>query len=212
MVRATVEDQEFEGEFQNQLRRRQAINRLMMVRGVKGLSQKGIADKLGCTQSRISKMESSDDHGITIGDLVKYAAAIDLSTVIMFMPKDAKAVDRVKFHAMQIKALVDGLAGLAENDSALAEGVKVFFGEAAYNLLRILQEAADKLPKTHPLPHEAGVTSRCVARMGPRATIRLPCTLPTRKEGKPRRMPYETCDLPMPTKGVSMAFTRGPEG
>jgi transcriptional regulator with XRE-family HTH domain len=148
MVRATSEDKTFADEFEQKMARRRVIHHLISLRGVKGLSQMDIAAKMGCTQSRISKMEASDDDDLSLGDLRKYASAIGLGTEIGFMTRGSKIVDRVKVHAFQIETLIHRLAGLAEHDPAIAKGVSSFFGEAAFNLLVILQEAADKLPKS----------------------------------------------------------------
>jgi transcriptional regulator with XRE-family HTH domain len=157
MVRATSEDVAFADEFEQRMARRKVIHNLTSLRGVMGLSQKEIAAKMGCTQSRISKMESSNDDDIAFGDLRRYAAAIGLGTQFGFMPRGMKIVDRVKIHAFYIKALVDRLAGLVEHDPAIAKGVSSFFGEAAFNFLLILQGAADKLPKLEQFLEEEDV-------------------------------------------------------
>jgi transcriptional regulator with XRE-family HTH domain len=146
MVRATSDDKSFADEFEQRMARRRIINLLISLRGAKGLTQKDIAARLNCTQSRVSKIENSSDEEIDFGDLRKYASALGLTTQVVLMSRGTKTVDRVKFHAMQIKKLVHKLAGLAQSDPAIAMGVSDFFGEAAYNLLKILQEAADKLP------------------------------------------------------------------
>ncbi len=148
MVRATSDDKVFVDDFGRKCARRRMIHHLITLRGAMGLSQTHLAKLLGCTQSRISKMEASDDDEITIGDIRKYASALGLSIQLSLIPRGATTVDRVKFHAFRIKTLVNNLAGLTENDPAIANGISSFFGEAAFNLLLILQEAADKLPRS----------------------------------------------------------------
>jgi transcriptional regulator with XRE-family HTH domain len=147
MVRATSDDQSFVDEFVQKMARQRIVNLLVSLRGVKGFTQKDLAERMNCTQSRISKIENSLDEEIGFGDFRQYASALGLTIQLVLMPRKARSVDRVKYHAMQIKKLVDALAGLAGDDSAIAQGVSAFFGEAAYNLIAILQEAADKLPK-----------------------------------------------------------------
>ena len=147
MVRATSDDPGFADDFERRSARRRLIRLLISLRGRMGLSQTDLAKRIGCTQSRVSKLEGSEDDEITFGDFRKYAAALGFSMQTSLMPKGVKTVDRVRFHALQIKNLVEKMAGLAEQDPAIAQGVSAFFGEAAFNLLLILQDAADKLPK-----------------------------------------------------------------
>lgn len=171
MVRATSDDKSFADEFEQRMARRRIINLLISLRGARGLTQKDIAARLNCTQSRVSKIENSIDEEIGFGDLREYASALGLTTQIVFMSRKAKTVDRVKFHAMQIKSLVERLAGLAQKDPAIAKGVSDFFGEAAFNLLRILQEAAEKLPDEALSTNETGTV---VEICGPAEAQALP--------------------------------------
>lgn len=154
MVRATSGDRESAESFERNNNKRRRIHFLIALRGAMGLSQTELAKRLGCTQSRISKLEGSDDDDISLGDFRKYSAALGFSMQTSFMPKGARTVDRVKFHAFQIKNLVDKLAGLVECDPAIASGVSSFFSEAAFNFLLILQQAADKLPRPVDEPDE----------------------------------------------------------
>jgi transcriptional regulator with XRE-family HTH domain len=168
MVRATADDEAFADQFEQRTARRRVINHLVSLRAAMGLTQKDIAERMGCTQGRVSKLENSLDEAITVGDLRKYASALGLSTQFTLMPKETRAVDRVRFHAMQIQSTVDGLAGLTKNDPAIARGAAAFFGEAAFNLLLILQEAAGRLPSP-PGSREEGV-----AVVGPDGMEALP--------------------------------------
>jgi hypothetical protein len=53
----------------------------------------------------------------------------------------------VKKLFFQIKHELDKMAELASNDHVIVKGVSGFFGEAAFNLINMLQHAARKLPK-----------------------------------------------------------------
>lgn len=147
MARGLGETPAFADELAKHLAQRQIIQELLAQRAAKGLSQKEIAEKLGCTQSRISKLESSSDVELSIGDLMKYADALGLRVGITLFKKDATSVDQVKHHAFCIKRLTDHLAHLAFTDATIAEGVVRFFNEAAFNLLDMLQNSAKKLPQ-----------------------------------------------------------------
>lgn len=102
---------------------------------------------MGCTQSWISKLESSIDDDLRLGDVKDYARAIGYKVRLLFVPEDSRPVDEVKYHAFKIQALMTRLADLAREDHRLAEGVSGFFGEALVNLVRMFQDAAEKLPR-----------------------------------------------------------------
>jgi len=146
MVRETSEDPSFKETFEKRLLARKIIKDLMVQRAVHGLSQKDIAEKMGCSQSRISKLETTSDTDLRIGDLARYSDALGLRVRIVLESRKSNAVTRVKTHAFQIKHELDQLAKLATSDDQIAEGVSGFFGEALFNLVRILQDSAQKLP------------------------------------------------------------------
>jgi len=142
MVRETAEDQDFIRDFEQHLAQRQIIKYLMVLRASAQMSQKDIADKLRCTQSRVSKLENSTDGDLRLGDFAGYATALGYKTEILLIPEKWTTVDEVKYHACCIKNCLDHLAGLAEKDQSIAAGVVGFFAEAKMNLGRIIQDAA----------------------------------------------------------------------
>jgi transcriptional regulator with XRE-family HTH domain len=145
MVRETT-DAPFADAFEARLHRRRIVKDLMVLRAGRGLSQGDIASKMGCSQSRISKLESSTDFDLTLGDLARYAGAVGFRVGVVLEPRDTTVVERVKNLAFQIKHELDRLAGLAAGDQKIARGVAGFFNEAFFNLVRILQGSAEKLP------------------------------------------------------------------
>lgn len=148
MVRATA-DAPFADAFERRLHGRRIVKDLTVLRAGHGLSQGDVAEKMGCTQSRISKLESSKDFDLTLGDLAKYASAVGFRVGVVLEPKGSTTVSRVKRLAFQIKDELDRLAGLAQDDQKVAQGVAAFLNEAFFNLVKILQESAQKLP-CHP--------------------------------------------------------------
>ena len=118
----------------------------MAFRAVRGLSQGDIAKSMGCTQSRVSKLERGMDADIRLEDLGKYANAVNMELRLVFAERRDTIVDEVKFHAFRIKALLERLAKLARKDERIARGVGSFFGEAFFNLLNIIQSSAKQLP------------------------------------------------------------------
>jgi transcriptional regulator with XRE-family HTH domain len=146
MVRTLSDDRAFTEEFEKKMRQRQFIKLLTILRTRADLSQENLAQKLGCTQGKVSKLEHSDDKDIRFGDLLDYTEAVGCEMRIMLVPKGQKIVDEVKFHAFIIKRLLDRLVHLARNDGALVEATTDFLEEAAFNLMRYVQKAAAALP------------------------------------------------------------------
>jgi transcriptional regulator with XRE-family HTH domain len=145
MVRETT-DETFADAFEQLLRSQRIVKDLMVLRATHGLSQQDVAEKMGCTQSRISKLESSKDVDLALGDLAKYANAVGFRVAVMLEPREITAVGRVKGLAFQIKDQLDRLADLARDDQKIAHGVANFFSEAFFNLVSMLQDSAEKLP------------------------------------------------------------------
>lgn len=147
MVRETTDDEDFAAAFEGRMRDRGLVKDLMVLRAVRGLSQGDIASNLGCTQSRISKLEASADADIRLGDLARYASAVGFRVDVVLESREATAVERVKHLASRIKDELDHLAGLARDDRKIAQGVASFFNEAFFDLVKLLQESAEKLPR-----------------------------------------------------------------
>jgi transcriptional regulator with XRE-family HTH domain len=147
LVRDLSEDQAATAALEQRLAQRQIVKQLMALRAVAGMSQKDIANKLNCTQSRISKLESGTDADLRFADFFGYAAALGLEAHIVVSKKGRTTVDEVKYHAFAIKRQLDHLAHLAMGDETIAAGVTRFFGEAAFNLINMLNDAATKLPQ-----------------------------------------------------------------
>jgi transcriptional regulator with XRE-family HTH domain len=146
MVHETSDDPSFKDMFEKRLRTRRIIKDLMVHRAVHRLSQKDIAEKIGCTQSRISKLESTSDADLRLGDLARYSNALGLRVRIVLENEKMNSVTRVKSLAFQIKNELDRMADRAAGDHQIAKGVSAFLGEALFNLVGILQDSAKKLP------------------------------------------------------------------
>jgi transcriptional regulator with XRE-family HTH domain len=134
-------------ELESELSARQVVRALFAMRSARGVSQAEIASQLSCSQSRVSKIENGVDADLSVGELEAYAKALDCDVVLTFQKRHSTAVDRVKQHAFAIKRELDTMAKLAGNDSTLQKGVASFFGEAFFNIVRLISESAKSLPE-----------------------------------------------------------------
>jgi transcriptional regulator with XRE-family HTH domain len=115
------------------------------------LSQKELAEKLNCSQSRISKIESSRDEALSVKDLLDYGRALNLQLEIGYRDKSTRIVDLIKYHAFKIKGYLEQLVKLAEDDKDMAKGILKFHVEAFANIsnfvLKNIPELHQKLEK-----------------------------------------------------------------
>ncbi|VGO17005.1 hypothetical protein PDESU_05599 [Pontiella desulfatans] len=118
------------------------LSRLLTVmRAKQGMNQQQAAEKCGCSQSRISKLEYKEDRKITVGELLDYSDALGLDLSVQFTPKKMKIVDRVKMHAFQIEQLLQRLVKLSKGDKKMEKAASSFHGECLVNLLSIVGES-----------------------------------------------------------------------
>jgi transcriptional regulator with XRE-family HTH domain len=145
MARATGGDPAFVEDLEKHLAERRLVRHLFALRCARGLSQKAVAEKMGCTQGKVSKLEASRDEDLSLGDIRGYAKALGLTT-ILGLEGGPSAVARIKFHHACVTKQVNSLAKLAAKDDMIAKGVSRFFSETALNFLDILDQATKKLP------------------------------------------------------------------
>lgn len=126
------------------------VNNLVAMRRAASLTQKQLAEKLNLTQSAISKLESSFDSDIKLGELVQYSHATRQS-LILRIGKTMNHVESVKWHAFKIKHHLSSLAEIAntdEEDEQMKQAVQAFFGEAFFNILTILSKCQKEIPQS----------------------------------------------------------------
>lgn len=115
------------------------VDELCRMRARAGLTQAQIADRIGCTQSRISKLEGSVDRDLSLGEIFDYVKASG-SQISIGIGKPLTHVQSVKAHAAGIRKHLRSLADLAKKHDELEPEIQAFFGEAFFNLLKILSE------------------------------------------------------------------------
>ena len=111
-----------------------------------GLTQAQIAERIGCTQSRISKLEGSVDRDLSLGEIFDYVKATG-SQISIGIGKPLTHVQSVKAHAAGIRKHLRSLADLAKKHDELESEIQAFFGEAFFNLLHILSECQGALER-----------------------------------------------------------------
>ena len=94
MTRDLSDDPSFADELERTISGRRLVKTLLGFRAAQGLSQQDIADKLGRSQSRVSKFEASADDALRMGDLRAYAEALGLDVSIELVRKSGTVLDQ----------------------------------------------------------------------------------------------------------------------
>ena len=141
-----ITDAEFVSDLDQTLTNRKTARRLSALRVLKKVSQAEVAKAMGCTQSKVSKLESSDDDRWTIEDMRSYSKAIGFKTHLGIIPLDLKPTEEVKALTFAIKNRMESLTDLAKCDEEIAVGVSNFFYEIFVNFGSIFTKVADQIP------------------------------------------------------------------
>jgi transcriptional regulator with XRE-family HTH domain len=140
-----IADEDFVDELNSILSERSILKSLIAARIANGTSQKDIADKLNCSQSRVSKLERGRDRDLRLEELAAYGEVTGHEFEIVGLPKGSTPVDRVKTFAFCIHRELRFMAALAKDDQKIAKGVAEFFGEALLNMVSLLNDAGKSL-------------------------------------------------------------------
>ena len=149
MLHAIAEDQEdkdFAKSVEEELGERTLLHFLFGARASRGVSQKDIAKRIGCSQSRVSKIENGLDASLSLGDLDAYLNALGMKSRLFITTGELTVIDEVKFHAFRIKHCLDRLVEIAGDDPLIRRSVDDAHKEIMYNLVRMVASSAMQLP------------------------------------------------------------------
>jgi transcriptional regulator with XRE-family HTH domain len=125
MVRdLSSDDDAFAGGVCREIAARNIINHLMAMRATQGLSQKDIAERMGCSQSRVSKLENGKDDDLRIGDFHCYAEALGFQLLVLLGKKGQPPIaERIRYHTSALQDLFVELEGLVRDDASMQRGM-----------------------------------------------------------------------------------------
>jgi transcriptional regulator with XRE-family HTH domain len=153
MVR-DLTDPEFADDFDRHLAERQLIKMLTVLRCRKGLTQADLAQKMGCGQAKISKMEGSADFDLNFGDIVKYVRSLGGSMHLALLPVEATGADQIRFHVNAIKQELNKLVRIAGDVPAIGPGVEDLAIEQVQRLIQVVEKSLNHLPNRAQHPRE----------------------------------------------------------
>ena len=94
----------------------EAVNILVSMRVAKELTQKELADMLGCSQGRISKLEQGRDEDLRIKDFLDYTC--DTEEAVWITIGTPTIGETVKLHIRAIRRLLEELVNSTFSNSA----------------------------------------------------------------------------------------------
>ncbi|MBU1006116.1 MAG: helix-turn-helix transcriptional regulator [Candidatus Omnitrophica bacterium] len=149
MIKELSTGQEFKDDSLKLLRKKKLSKYLFFLRCESNFTQMELAEKLGCSQGRISKLENTHDESLSVKDLLDYAKALDLQLEVGFRKKSVKLTDLIKYHVFKIDNCLRRLTSLAKEkqDKAIVEGVTKFCIEALANISNLILNSLVDLKK-----------------------------------------------------------------
>jgi transcriptional regulator with XRE-family HTH domain len=145
MVKSISTEDSYKELADKQIKGKSLAKFLFYLRCRHSLSQKELANKIGCSQSRVSKIEHSLDKDLAIQDLLDYGKVLNLQLEIGYRHPSVKIIDLIKYHAFKIRSYLDQLNGLVKDDEVLLKGIKSTYFEIFFNMNKIIAEALIKL-------------------------------------------------------------------
>ena len=138
------EGDSFVEEFNERLESRDVVKTLQTMRAAKGMSQAELAEQLGCTQGRVSKLETGLDEDLKLRDIEGYAKALGRDAHLVFSKHNETSLERIDRFAVAIR---DELKMLGRGDPAaddLLKDVAESFMDVLANQVHLLQVAIEK--------------------------------------------------------------------
>lgn len=148
LVKATATDDGQVREFDRHIKGAVIVNALIRTRAAAGMTQADVAERMTCTQSAVSKLEHAADAELTLQDIASYLHATG-GHLNLGIGKQPNRVERIKELAICLKGELESLADLSSNsdDPPIRQSINGFFGEAWFNLFKILCDTTSRLPK-----------------------------------------------------------------
>lgn len=140
-----VGGEQLANEVESRIASRGVVSKLVALRCAKDMSQGDIALALGCSQSRVSKLENGLDEDLRLGDIAKYAQAVGRHIHIMF-PERKTLFEVVKYHAFQIARCLKQVTKMSVGDEEMERGAVHAHLETLANTTSLIAQSAAQIP------------------------------------------------------------------
>ena len=148
---------------------------LARMRATAGLTQEQLAEKMGCSQSCISKWESGRDEELDIHTLRGYSQATG-QRIGLLIGTPFNHVEAINLHLSALQKRLLALAALARENGELQSDINSFFGESCFNIMQILAKCHQEMPAGGGV--EVRIQMIDTPPIQSRAKRKLPCSTP----------------------------------
>ncbi len=159
MVRDTAPDKILHGELEGHLADYNVSRALYTLRCSQNVTQAELAQRAGCTQSKISRIENSRNDRLKLEDLAIYARVFNMQVSIDFA-QESTAADAIGRLARQIRNSLDEVADRVQNEKAASEGAKKPYETFLFDMLDLLMDNLEGFRARRNGSPDSGETTR----------------------------------------------------
>ena len=123
------------------------------------MTQAELAERAGCTQSKISRIENSRNDRLKLNDLAIYARAFNMQVSIDFAQESSTA-DAIGRLARQITSGLDEVAERVKQEGAADEGAKKPYETFLFDMLDLFMDNLEGLRARRNGSPDSGETTR----------------------------------------------------
>lgn len=134
LERDTLTDGTFHDELEGLPADNSVSRALSDLRCSRKLTQEELANRAGCTQSKISRIENSGNDRLKLDDLAMYARAFNMQVSIDFSPESSSA-DAAERLAWQIRNGLDSVTERVRHEGTADEGAKKAYEAFLFEML-----------------------------------------------------------------------------
>ena len=159
MVRDTVPDETFHDELEGRLAECSVSRAMSTLRCSQKITQEELAERAGCTQSKISRIENSSNDRLKLNDLAIYARAFNMQVSIDFAQESSTA-DAIGRLARQITSGLDEVAERVKQEGAADEGAKKPYETFLFDMLDLFMDNLEGFRALRNGSPDSGETTR----------------------------------------------------
>ena len=115
---------------------RKTARSLVFERERLGLSQKQVAQRMGVSQSKVCRLESSTDANLVYGDVAAYAKALGLNVTLFYDDVEAEPMIRAQIYAEHIADMLEKLRKVLPKGIGYEDEIAHFSGNVLLPLIR----------------------------------------------------------------------------
>lgn len=159
VVRNTVPDEDFKDKSDGHSADYGVSRSLTALRCSHDATQAELAERAGCTQSKISRIENSPNDRLKLEDLAIYARAFNMRVSLGF-EQELPAADVIGRLARQIRNSLDDVAEKAQNKGAAEQEAERSYEEFLFGMLDLFMEKLEALRARRNVSAESPVATR----------------------------------------------------